>query len=175
MKSCQRCRYEVGTRARGAELPAAVEAHLASCPECAEFARDCAATVAALATLGDLQAPQDFRAAVRERLRCAPPANQRLPGREAWHMPVLPVRQAYVAAAALAVLIVVLGIAIHSLMPATGMVLGPVVVQQPVGPTGVGANAMPATFVQPMLRQHQGMSILSPWHHDAGYYVATND
>ncbi len=174
MKSCQRCQYEVGTRAREAELPAAVEAHLASCPECAQFARDCAATVAALAALGDLQAPQDFRVAVRERVRRDCQVSKRLAGREVWHMPVLPARQAYVAAAALAVLIVVLGIAIHSLMPATGMALGPAMVQQPAGAAG-GGHTMPASFVQPMLRQHQGMSSASPWHHDAGYYVAIND
>lgn len=174
MKSCQRCRYEVGTRARGAELPAAVQAHLDSCPACAEFARDCAATVAAIATLHNLPAPQDFRVEVRERLRRERQEAQRFWGREAWHMPVLPARQAYMAVAALAVLIVVLGIAIYSLMPAAGMALGPVMAERPVAPAMAG-QTMPATFVQPMLRQHQGRSSVLPWHHDAGYYVAIND
>jgi hypothetical protein len=39
----------------------------------------------------------------------------------------------------------------------------------------MGGDGMPAALVQPMLRQHQGMASASPWHHDAGYYVATND
>jgi hypothetical protein len=122
-----------------------------------------------------VDAPEDFALRLRSRLaseRSAP----RVGWLEAWRTPVLPARQAYLAAAVLVVAIVLLGVAINGLMPMAGFGLGhdsPGAIGSFAG-VGLGTG-MTASYVVPMVRQHQTQQIASPWHHDAGYYMVMDN
>lgn len=183
---CKDCRFELGTSlqaGRGVLAPEVAD-HAADCPECDVFASDCAATSRAAGSLSELTTSPDFAARLRRKLaESASVPDRRAGWLDAWRTPVLPARQAYVAAGLLVVLIAVLGVAIHSMIPAAGLGGPGLAAQQArtvdgsppaaVGTSAPATGAMPATFVEPMRQQHRAQEITSPGPRDAGYYMVS--
>lgn len=175
---CRDCQFELGIGLRGGQgvLTPEVQAHVAACPECARFAAEMRGTAAAVGALPALGAPDGFRQRLQARLNTEAPTPQRGGAREFFSMPALTVPQACAAAAVLLVAILLLGVALHGMMPAAGIDTGQLAYQTRHFTPFAGAGAtLPAALVQPMVQHHQTQQIAYPLHHDAGFYMVSGD
>jgi hypothetical protein len=91
-------------------------------------------------------------------------------------MPSLTVPQAFAATAVLLVAILMLGFALHGMMPAAGIDTGQLAYQATqLTPFAAAGATLPAAQIQPMIQRHQTQQIAYPLHHDAGFYMVSGD